>query len=240
MKTSVTAHLGAALLLLLLLGPVQAAETAPLSNADRDLIVSAVVQHFRDHPEQLVEAIMGWRAKSETPDLVTANDPISGNPNGDVTIIEFIDMGCSPCKTMSERIGAVAAADKNIRFVHKDYPVTGTDAVYAARQLLTAFFTDDSRNEMAKMLTASSNLDVDLVKNASAANIHGPVTQIVLDRVNHSLEQNRKLASHLGIKELPAVVMMSGKEIDAFSGMRTEAEIAASVATLRKKSLRPD
>lgn len=234
MKTVlVTAACAALVSLSLGASPASAQEAPGLSEADREAIVSAVVRHFREHPDQIVEAIMGWRARGGV-DLISPSDPVTGNPRGDVTIIEFIDMGCAPCRTMSERIDALTTRDGNIRFVHKDYPVSGTDSVYAARSLLRAAYTDGTRSEIAKAISSAKRIDRKTVDEA-ATNIQGSLTPIISDRINQTLERTRHLAEKLGIKQLPAIVLMSGNAIDVINGLKTEAEIAASVETLRKK-----
>jgi protein-disulfide isomerase len=217
-------------------GVVCASDVQNLSKADREAIISGVVSYFKEHPDQIVEAIMNWRSQGgANSELVSSLDPISGNFEGDVTIIEFIDMGCAPCRTMSSRIASVAAADKGIRVVSKDYPVSGADSVHAARQLLMASYIDDTRTKMAKLLVSGSRFDRKAIDDAAAESISGSVTPIVLDRVNKTLERNRKLAATLGIKELPATIVMSGSEMKVMTGLQTDADIAASVASLRAK-----
>lgn len=205
-----------------------------LTEADRDAIVSAVVKHFREHPEEIVESIMGWRAKTkESLDFVSPTDPVSGNPDGDVTIVEFFDAGCPPCRTMSERIAAFAETDRGVRIVHKDYPVSGPDAVYAAKMLLTAFQTEGTRQELLKALPAAERLDSNSISIAAAASIKGPVTKIVTDRVTQVLEANRRIAAKIGIRELPAVAIGSKGNVYVLTGLRPDAEIAAVVSALR-------
>jgi hypothetical protein len=235
MKTAVMTTVSAALVSLLMsAAPARALDGDRLSAADREAIIAGVISHFKEHPEQLVEAIMGWRSRSGS-DLISPADPVSGNAEGDITIIEFADMGCAPCRTMSARIAAISEADKGIRVVHKDYPVSGPDSVFAARQLLTAAYTDGNRDELAKALLSAAGFDRKSIEKAASAAIVGPVTQIVTDRVNQSLERTRKLAAGLGIKELPAVILVSGSETKVMTGLQTDASIAASVSSLRKQ-----
>ena len=49
----------------------------------------------------------------------TRNAPVLGNPNGDVTVIEFFDYNCVYCKRAAETVKNLIVADKNVRLVFR-------------------------------------------------------------------------------------------------------------------------
>ena len=49
--------------------------------------------------------------------------PIGGNPNGDLTIVDFFDYNCPYCKGAAKPLEKVVKADGNIRLVYKDWPI---------------------------------------------------------------------------------------------------------------------
>ncbi len=53
------------------------------------------------------------------------DNPILGNPNGDVTIVEYTDYQCPYCKASYIELKKVMAEDRNIRLVRRDWPVFG-------------------------------------------------------------------------------------------------------------------
>ena len=64
--------------------------------------------------------------------------PVGGNPNGDVTIVEFFDYQCGYCKLVLPRIEKLLIDDSNLRFVFKEMPILGPNSVFAARAALAA------------------------------------------------------------------------------------------------------
>lgn len=63
---------------------------------------------------------------------------VSGNPQGDVTVVEFFDYQCPVCRRVHPDIRALAAEDGNIRLIHKHWPIFGDASVAAARLALAA------------------------------------------------------------------------------------------------------
>ena len=80
------------------------------------------------------------------PDIVARQDellndpasPVGGNPDGDVTLVEFFDYQCPYCKTIFPSIQALLAEDRNLRYVFKEFPILGRASVFAARAALAA------------------------------------------------------------------------------------------------------
>ncbi|ODA65940.1 DSBA-like thioredoxin domain protein [Methyloligella halotolerans] len=64
--------------------------------------------------------------------------PVSGNPKGDVTIVEYFDYQCRYCKEGFPAVARFVAEDGNIRHVLKDWPILGTPSLYASRLTLAA------------------------------------------------------------------------------------------------------
>ena len=61
-----------------------------------------------------------------------------GNPDGDVTIVEFYDYNCGYCKRALSDMDAILEKDKNVRFVLKELPILGPDSM-AAHKVSAAF-----------------------------------------------------------------------------------------------------
>ncbi|MEP9390395.1 DsbA family protein [Mesorhizobium sp. KR9-304] len=67
--------------------------------------------------------------------------PALANPEGDVTLVEFVDYQCPYCKLCYLEIMKLVAEDGGIRLVVKDWPIFGPPSEFAARALLAS--TDD-------------------------------------------------------------------------------------------------
>lgn len=64
--------------------------------------------------------------------------PALGNPEGDVTIAEFVDYQCPICKLVFVELKKLMAEDGGIRLVMKDWPIFGDVSRNAARMALSA------------------------------------------------------------------------------------------------------
>lgn len=66
--------------------------------------------------------------------------PVLGNPDGDITIVEYFDYQCPYCKTAAVDLAKVIKEDGHIRLVMKDWPILGDPSPYAARLVLATKF----------------------------------------------------------------------------------------------------
>ncbi len=64
------------------------------------------------------------------------NDPASwvgGNPEGDITVVEFVDYRCGYCRKAHDEVAELVKSDGNIRFVLKEFPILGEDSVTSSQ-----------------------------------------------------------------------------------------------------------
>jgi protein-disulfide isomerase len=66
--------------------------------------------------------------------------PVSGNPDGDITIVEWFDYQCPYCRRLEPDLQRTVKDDGKVRLVMKDWPVLGPASVYAARLALATKF----------------------------------------------------------------------------------------------------
>ncbi len=67
----------------------------------------------------------------------SANQAVVGNPEGDVTLVEFFDYNCGYCKQSLTSVNKLIEGDPKLRVVLKDFPILGADSVEIA-QIATA------------------------------------------------------------------------------------------------------
>lgn len=135
---------------------------------------------------------------------------VGGNPEGDISLIEFFDYNCSYCKRSHKEIMEMVAADGNIRFVFKEFPILGSLSVYAAKAALAArkqgkyeefnlaLMTSRGRNTNGRVLTLAKKigLDVERLKR----DMEDPEIADILRRT-------KKLARALDIEATPTYVI---------------------------------
>ncbi len=150
----------AAALLALLLGlvaacPISRAQADPsgFTPSQRAAIVEVMRAALKADPSILRDAIAALqtdeaRAQEATsrqaigrlgPSIARApGDPVVGNPDGDVTLVEFYDVRCPYCRSMLPVVAGLLAADPKLRLVYKDIPILGPGSVLGARAVLAA------------------------------------------------------------------------------------------------------
>jgi protein-disulfide isomerase len=110
---------------------------------DRMEIEAIVHQYIVANPEVLLEAQASLENKQKEKQQVaqvtairqghdeifrSPHDGIVGNPNGNISIVEFFDYNCSFCKHAISDMKMLTAADPNLRFVLKEFPILGPDS----------------------------------------------------------------------------------------------------------------
>jgi protein-disulfide isomerase len=86
----------------------------------------------------LLTPLPAWASTGPTVTEV-AFDPVIpalGNPDGDVTIAEFVDYQCPICKLVFAEVKKLMEEDSGIRLVMKDWPIFGDVSRDAARVAL--------------------------------------------------------------------------------------------------------
>ncbi|MEO9601135.1 DsbA family protein [Parasphingorhabdus sp.] len=84
---------------------------------------------------QKADAISAVRATIEKP---FAGNAFAGNPNGDVTVVEYSDFACPYCKQTERDIARLIAEDKNVKVVFRELPILSEASNDAALMALAA------------------------------------------------------------------------------------------------------
>ena len=195
--------------LLVLAHPVAAFELGAMTDAERQTFRDEIRAYLIENPEVLMEAIdiLQQRqdaAKREADRLLAlahadalVNDGLSwvgGNPDGDVTLVEFMDYRCSYCKQAFAEVDQLVQGDGNIRFIVKEFPILGEQSKLAAQFAI-----------------AVKNLHGD----AAYADIHAALMVLRSDITPESLS---RLADTFGLDPDPIMLAMAGPEVAAELG----------------------
>lgn len=183
-----------------------------------------VLQTIRDNPEIVVEAIGILQAREDEAQQAAAsaalkqnggallndpNAPVIGNPDGDVTVVEFFDYNCPYCRRASVAVNAMLADDPNVRVVMREWPILGDESVFASKAALAsrtqgkyAEFHDglmEIRGRVTEQtvidLAATLDLDIDQLRKDMDA-----------PEVLAHIQLSQHLSQSLGITGTPAFV----------------------------------
>ena len=142
--------------------------------------------------------------------MADARDPVAGNPQGDVTVVEFFDYRCPYCKRSQPDITALINDDPHVRIVYKDLPVLGQDSVFAARAALAAARQGGYQRLHDAMLEAPGQLTNETVitlAQAQGLDKDRLLQDMASPEVAANLARNSELAHALGINGTPSFVV---------------------------------
>lgn len=198
---------------------VRAAE--PFSDEQKAAIGAIVKDYLLKNPEVLIEVQTALEAKmeKEQADRLKAfmaenaksiyrapNAAVAGNPDGDITVVEFFDYNCGYCKRGMPELQKLIENDKRVRVVFKELPILSKGSEEAARAALAAklqgkywefhqaMMSAKGQANEASSLKAAEALGLDVAK--LKADMKGSV-------VNDELDQMKALAKKMGISGTP-------------------------------------
>lgn len=207
--------------------PALATDLAQMTEAERAAFRDEVRAYLLENPEVMMEAfaILEQRqaeaeaaaqavAVAENADALfhSAFDHVSGNPEGDVVIVEFLDYRCSFCRRAHPEVTDLVAGDGNIRIVTKEFPILGEESLLAARFAIATRIAHGGaayelvsdglmamRSDVSELSLARLATDLGLDGGAIFAAMSDPLVQVTIDT-------NYALAQRLGITGTPSFV----------------------------------
>lgn len=204
-----------------------AARAAEFSKAQRADIERIVHDYLVDHPEVLQEAMTELEKRQQAAEaekhkaavkvhakaLFNSPDQVTlGNPNGNVTFVEFFDYNCGYCKRALRDMLTLLKDDPNLKVVLKEFPVLGPGSVEAARvavavrmqapkkylEFHTKLLGGRGHADTARALAVAKEIGLDM--NRLQKDMKSP-------EVQKTLHQDFKLAEALGLNGTPSYVI---------------------------------
>ncbi|KZZ28413.1 hypothetical protein A3753_29095, partial [Sulfitobacter sp. HI0082] len=192
---------------------------------DEDRIKELVLEAIRENPgivfeaaqlfEQQQQALQAQAAAQvfDTEKATLENDPnapVLGNPDGDITVVEFFDYNCPYCRRVKPEMEALLAADPNVRVVYREWPILGDGSVFAARAALAsrnqgkyeefhwAMMQLKERAEEASILRTAEDIGLDVAQ--LRRDMNGP-------EIEEHIQTSMRLAQSLGFSGTPSFVI---------------------------------
>jgi protein-disulfide isomerase len=213
--------------------PVPAAAQTPagaqtFAPDQRSEIEKIVREYLLSHPEVLQDAMAELDKRQNEADaekhLAAIKDNATaifsssrqvnlGNPQGDVTMVEFFDYNCAFCKRAMADMLDLLKSDSKLKVVLKEFPVLGEGSVQAAQVAVAARMQDKTGKkyldfhtkllggrgpaDKARALAAAKEAGFDMARLDK---------DLQSDEVKQTLEENLKLAEGLGLNGTPSYV----------------------------------
>ncbi|MDO5604442.1 MAG: DsbA family protein [Paracoccus sp. (in: a-proteobacteria)] len=214
--------------LLLSATPVMALDLAAMNEGERGAFNDAVRAYLLDNPEVLIEAmnvLEDRRVMAEAEADATAlreladqihNDGhswVGGNPEGDVTMVEFVDYRCGVCRQVYGHVFDTVEADGNIRLIIKEFPILGEESTAASRFAIAVkqVAGDDAYRDIHdRLFNLRGGVTEQSLRNlAGDAGLDAEAVLAAMDseEVSAVLTANRQLGERMQISGTPTFVI---------------------------------
>jgi len=210
--------LGLALVLGAMLAPAHAQSFSPPQRTEIEKIIK---DYLLAHPEVLQEAMAELEKKQQVAESEKARSAIKnhsealfnsprqvvlGNPQGDVTFVEFFDYNCGYCKRAFGDVAKLIEKEKQVRFILKELPILSKGSEEASRVALAAkmqgkywefhraMLENQGQANEASALRVAEKVGVDMAKLKK---------DMASPQVQKEIDETRALATKLGIQGTP-------------------------------------
>lgn len=213
---------------LMLTTPATAFDLTDMNAEERSAFRAEIRDYLLENPEIIMEAVavleqrQAQQQAADDQSIVENNaealfdDPnswVGGNPDGDVTIVEFIDYRCGYCRRAHDEVAQLLETDGNIRMILKEFPILGADSETSSRfAIATLQLAGDEtyhavsdalmklkpspEESVLRRLADSFDLDADAV-----------FARMETDAVSEVIADNRALAQRMSINGTPTFVV---------------------------------
>lgn len=193
-----------------------------MSRADIENIIKDYIQN---NPEVILESVESYGREQQAAgseerqkrveqhlSWLENNDmlPIAGNPDGDITVVEFFDYNCGYCKKALDDVLTIMGEDKGVKFIFVETPILGRTSELAAKWAMAAKLQDKyleyhialmknrgPLNEASLIKAAEkTGLDIDKMKEDASS-----------DMVANKVSEKSLKASQMGISGTPAFII---------------------------------
>ncbi len=199
------------------------------SDAQRGEIEKIVREYLLQHPEVLQEVMTELEKKQAADEAVKNqaavkdnaeaifNSPrqvVIGNPQGDVTFVEFFDYNCGYCKRAMDDMFAMMKADPKLKVVLKEFPVLGEGSTQAAQVAVAVRMQDKTGKKYLefhqKLLTGRGSADKAralAVAKEVGLDMARLEKDMASDEVKNTLAESFKIAEAMGLNGTPSYVI---------------------------------
>jgi protein-disulfide isomerase len=204
---------------------VMLATAVTAQDLSEDDVKRLALEAILENPEVIMEAVAILQARDEKAAAENAartlselrqgleqdpNAPVLGNPDGDVTLVEFFDYNCAYCKKAAAEVEALIDEDDNIRLVFREWPILGDGSDYAARAALAARNQgkyQDFHWEMMRLPGQANEVSVLRVAKKLGLDIEVLKEDMKAPEVEDHIQKSMEYARRLGFSGTPSFVV---------------------------------
>ena len=215
--------------LLLAIAVPQASRADEFSTSQRSEVERIVREYLIAHPDVIQDAMAELEKRQTAADaekhkaavkqysealFTSPRQVVLGNPNGNVTFVEFFDYNCGYCKRAMDDMLTLLKDDPKLRVVLKEFPVLGPGSVEAAQVAVAVRMQDKSgkkylefhqkllggrgQADKARALAVAKDIGLDMGRLDK---------DLASPEVKATLQESFKLAEALGLNGTPSYVI---------------------------------
>lgn len=177
-------------------------------------VIQQSLDRYQQQQAAARQAAERERLASMTDQLeASPNDPVIGNPDGSLTLVEFYDYNCGYCKRADSTVQALIEANPDLRVVYKEFPILAETSLTAAKASLAFHrlypdqFEDFHRSLLGRRSLPSDDAVWDTVASMDDIDVAAVQEESQADWVQQTLAQNRQTARDLGVSGTPTFVI---------------------------------
>ena len=227
-----------------------ATEASPFSADQKTAIEKIIKDYLLSNPEVMMEVQTALEAKMDSLQAEKLkltlkesageifrrpNAPTAGNPNGDVTVVEFFDYNCGYCKRAFTDIAKLVEKDPKVKVVFKELPILSKASEEAAKVALAAKLQGKYWEAHRVLITMRGEINEQTALRA-VDKLGLDMTKLKKDmespEVKAEIETVRNLAQKMGINGTPHFLV--GDRAIAGAPQNLLEVISGHVADVRK------
>ncbi|TCT44598.1 DsbA family protein [Martelella mediterranea] len=163
--------------------------------------------------------------------------PVLGNPDGDVTVVEYFDVQCGYCKRDYPMMRDVVARDGGVKLVMKDWPIFGPVSVFAAQAMQAAAELGEYETALDALMRSQGRLSHEQIEGilTGAGLDMGSLTTAVVrneKKISDLLDRNYHQAEAFQFVGTPSFVI--GKTI--YPGVLNKSLLEEAIAKARRET----
>ena len=206
-------------------GPALSFDISAMTEAEREAFGQEVRDYLMENPQVILDAVTALEEQQADQQaaadeaLVADNADaifddgyswVGGNPDGDITVVEFLDYRCGYCRRAAEEVEQLIASDGNIRFIVKEFPILGEASVLSSRfALAVREVAGDDAYKAAHDALIALNSEPVMRRLAESLGVDADAVLAEMDseEITQVITDTRALAQKLSINGTPTFVM---------------------------------
>jgi protein-disulfide isomerase len=226
-------------------------------NQEQHAAIENIVKHYiLDHPKVVVNALISYRQqemqkrelmvqatiKKHDQEIFNGHsEAVLGNPDGNVTLVEFIDYQCKHCRDMSAIVSRLIKNDDQLKVIVRELPIFAGSSLYAAK----AAFAAAQQDKFAAMHHALIDEELPLTEEKVLAiakrldlNLAAFKHAIKSKAIDAKIKQNFDLSQKLRIMGTPAFIIgkVHGEQVFFIPGATTYDKLETLIGRVRENN----